>query len=632
MTGFASLPVAESGPSNAHLTGQSKILGPSWLRIPSLTVGLLGVRVLWSVEMSYASPYLLQLGLSKSWMAMVFLAGPLSGLIVQPVIGVLADGSTSRWGRRRPYMLGGVVLCMLSMLLLGYTRPIAGWFTRLGTNSNDTLTIGLAVLSIYSIDFSINAVQAVNRALIIDTLPSTQQASGNAWASRMMGVGGIAGFFIGSIDLPHFLPFLGSQQLGALSAIAALLLFGTQALTAVLVKEKVLIRGDPTSRGFWKTGLKGGFLAMWTSMWTLPRVIRKIFIIQFFTWLGWFPVLFYTTVYVGDIYKRTAPPSVPRDAAFDAEATRLGTQALLCSAVVCLAGNVLLPFCISSRNSRQYSGRTRGGWGAGWKMHLATMWAISHLVFACCMGATFFISTVWGATALVAVTGMAWAVTLWAPFSLLGEAILSEPSSEHGSIIVADARHARHRMSGEEEEEEGERERFLVVIADDEDEEHSDDDDERKRGRLGMMGNSSAQLSMLDMHAAAGEEYQIHDQPGPSGNDLSAKAGIILGIHNICIVIPQLLITCLSSIIFALFDPTKSVLHGKPPGSVAGNGTVIAKSMEMDSGTENLFLRSEEGGEAAGVDSVAIIFRLGGIAAAIAFVLSLRLARELKYR
>ncbi|KZP04887.1 hypothetical protein FIBSPDRAFT_708005, partial [Athelia psychrophila] len=285
MTGFASLPVAESGPSNAHLTGQSKILGPSWLRIPSLTVGLLGVRVLWSVEMSYASPYLLQLGLSKSWMAMVFLAGPLSGLIVQPVIGVLADGSTSRWGRRRPYMLGGVVLCMLSMLLLGYTRPIAGWFTRLGTNSNDTLTIGLAVLSIYSIDFSINAgmcytctprthlVQAVNRALIIDTLPSAQQASGNAWASRMMGVGGIAGFFLGSIDLPHFLPFLGSQQLGALSAIAALFLLGTHALTAMLVKEKVLLRGDPTSRYVSSPCV---LRTMWTSMWTLPRVIRKI--------------------------------------------------------------------------------------------------------------------------------------------------------------------------------------------------------------------------------------------------------------------------------------------------------------------------------------------------------------------
>ena len=91
MTGFASLPLAESGPPAAHLAGVSKIRGPTWLRMPALTVGMLGVQVLWSVEMSYASPYLLSLGLSKSWMAMVFLAGPLSGLIVQPVIGVCAQ-------------------------------------------------------------------------------------------------------------------------------------------------------------------------------------------------------------------------------------------------------------------------------------------------------------------------------------------------------------------------------------------------------------------------------------------------------------------------------------------------------------------------------------------------------------
>jgi solute carrier family 45 protein 1/2/4 len=62
-------------------------------------------------------------------MAMVFLAGPLSGLFMQPLIGVLADNSTSRFGRRRPYMLLGTILCVFGMLLLGYTRSIAAVFT-----------------------------------------------------------------------------------------------------------------------------------------------------------------------------------------------------------------------------------------------------------------------------------------------------------------------------------------------------------------------------------------------------------------------------------------------------------------------------------------------------------------------
>lgn len=54
--------------------------------------------------------------------------------------------------------------------------------------------------------------------------------------------------YSGNIDVPHYLPFLGSQQIGALSSIAALFLLGTHAITAALVKEKVLLRGDPASR------------------------------------------------------------------------------------------------------------------------------------------------------------------------------------------------------------------------------------------------------------------------------------------------------------------------------------------------------------------------------------------------
>ncbi len=95
-----------------------------------------------------ASPYLLSLGLSKSSMAIVFIAGPLSGLVMQPLIGAnppnapedlskyvplfagfLADNSTSRFGRRRPYMLLGTVICIFAMLLLGFTRTAASVFT-----------------------------------------------------------------------------------------------------------------------------------------------------------------------------------------------------------------------------------------------------------------------------------------------------------------------------------------------------------------------------------------------------------------------------------------------------------------------------------------------------------------------
>ena len=138
-----------------------------------------------------ASPYLLDLGLSKSWMSLVFMAGPLSGLLVQPLIGAFADRSRSRLGRRRPFMLVGCVICAIAMMLLGWTRELSSLF---GQGSG--LAIALAVWAIYLIDFSINAVMSTDRALVVDTLPPSQQEDGSAWAGRMFGLGSVAGFFV----------------------------------------------------------------------------------------------------------------------------------------------------------------------------------------------------------------------------------------------------------------------------------------------------------------------------------------------------------------------------------------------------------------------------------------------------
>ena len=61
---------------------------------------------------------------------MVWIAGPLSGLIMQPIVGVIADNSTSRWGRRRPFMVWGSIIVGLCLLVLGWTSEIVGFFTQ----------------------------------------------------------------------------------------------------------------------------------------------------------------------------------------------------------------------------------------------------------------------------------------------------------------------------------------------------------------------------------------------------------------------------------------------------------------------------------------------------------------------
>ncbi|KAJ3761600.1 hypothetical protein EV360DRAFT_37460 [Lentinula raphanica] len=660
--------VLDTGPSinDAHrFSGVSYIRGPSWLHMPTLTIGLLGISIVWSVEMAYASPYLLSLGLSKSAMAIVFVAGPLSGLVMQPVIGVLADSNTSRWGRRRPYMIVGTLICVFAMSLLGWTKEVAGIFTQqvvrtgrvsrilqlINFHVQIALTLWLAVISVYLIDFSVNAVMAVDRALLVDILPSTLQPSGNAWAARMGGLGSVVGYFAGNLDLPSLLPIFGHTELQILSVIVSFILFGSHIVMASSVSERVLLKSDSSGAG---GPLAKSFTtqvrAMFENMWLLPRVIRQIFLIQFFAWISWFPIMFYSTLYIGDLYKRSffasailvPPPEISEDSliALDTEATRIGSRALFYSSLLALFMNVVLPFFTTEASST--SARLGGDEGPWWrrlaipefvKVRLVSLWAISQGVLACCMLATFFTSSVAGGTLLITVTGFSWAITQWAPFALLGEAILTEPSSGFGTdepslgggIRLVDTRSSR--LSTETGRIRGRRN---VISSYQEDEEDVLDEGAVLVGRTsrdeeeGIRGSGSGSLD----EAGEGDE----DEDGGEGGGLSAKAGIILGIHNIFVVMPQLIVTGLSSVIFALVDPAKSVLHGSHPGgTLVGDDSGFASFGDFEFGGIYLSVCSSHISNSRS-ELTCVIDRIGGVSALIAFILCWRLARELRHR
>lgn len=627
--GFGGLPLAEQGGNTSQWSGASRILGPAWARMPVLVVGLLGVQITWSAEMTYASPYLLSLGLTKSHMSLVFLAGPLSGLIVQPLVGVLADNSKSRFGRRRPYMVLGGAITVLAMLLLGFTRDFASIFTTRNSAANDALTVWLAVFSIYCIDFAINAVQAVDRALLVDTLPTSEQAEGNAWAAQMLGIGSVVGFFIGNIDLPYWFAWIGDTQLEVLSVIACFLLIFSHAITIVGVKEKVLLSTGAKGKGF-KQELK----EIYQNIRTLPPTIRQICMIQFFAWIGWFPVLFFLSTYIGEMHKRASPNAT------DAEGTRLGGRTQFYSAILSLFTNIALPFFVFTAETRTSSGNANGFYEVKKKgvkdripkVHLATLWAASHAIFAVCMIATWFVSSVWAATCIMTLTGFSWAITQWAPFSLIGEAILSGGSdypTDGNSILLTDAR----------EREVEERTRFLDGDENNDSDHDSDGEDRprmgsRRTSRSGVMGSLAAQRSVVDVHGIGIDDNDDASTTGShsgGGNDLASKAGIILGIHNIFIVIPQFLVTGLSSIIFAIFEPDKSVLHGHHPGKTIPGGANETAEALLPLDDRAWFIRDDaEDAEDPGVNSVAVIFRIGGLAALAAFALTYRLSRELK--
>lgn len=126
-----------------------------------LTISIGGLQIAWAVELSYGSPYLLSLGLSKSLMALVWIAGPLSGSLVQPYIGILSDNCRLKFGKRRPFMLAGAFATILSLLALAWTqemvRGFLGWFGASPESQGvRTTVIIVAVIFVYVLDFSIN--------------------------------------------------------------------------------------------------------------------------------------------------------------------------------------------------------------------------------------------------------------------------------------------------------------------------------------------------------------------------------------------------------------------------------------------------------------------------------------------
>ncbi|CAK5282405.1 unnamed protein product [Mycena citricolor] len=520
MAGGFGPPLGGSSLEGSEWRGEARVVGPPWTHLITLTIGLLGVQVFWSVEMSYGSPYLISLGFSTSHVALVFLAGPFSGLVVQPLVGAYADTSTSRFGRRRPYILVGCLLCVVGMLLLGYTRGVAGLFTTSGSSAHSTLTMVLAVVAIFLIDFSINAVQAVDRALVVDTLPPSQQAAGNACAALMLGLGAVV-----------------ESELQALSGLVSMILLGFHLVTAILVKERVLVGSPDTPR----PSLRHEFREIWANARSLPSVIRQICLTQFFAWLGWFPVLFYTTLYITDVYMRSAmnvPPSRREETADLDEATRLGAHAQLLSSILSLATNALLPL-LTAPSSMTSSPHTKSG-TRQWlpQFSLPMLWAASHAIFSLCMIGSFFVQSVAGATVLI-----------------LAEAILtSSPTPDAHYIQLSDHRSATNLVADEEDE----RQAFLVA---EEDEEESDEDAEsvetatptKGMGKAQvLLGNSLAQMSVVDVttpRLPAPEPEIVDVEPRAAAvGGLGAKAGVILGIHNIFIVIPQFLITGFSAI------------------------------------------------------------------------------------
>ena len=202
---------------------------------------------------------------------------------MQPVVGVLADNSKSKYGRRRPFMVGGALTVAACLIVLGWTSEMVRMFVS-EPEFAKSCTITIAVLSIYAVDFAINAVQSSCRSLIVDTLPISKQQLGSAWASRMGAVGHLVGYAVGTIDLQSiFGKALGDSQFKQLCLIAAFFLLLAVGITSYATDERILVSSKDADvrSGALKTLSK----IVKTTM-NLPDQIQAICWVQFWAWIG----------------------------------------------------------------------------------------------------------------------------------------------------------------------------------------------------------------------------------------------------------------------------------------------------------------------------------------------------------
>ena len=384
----------------------------STMQLLYFCLGFFGLQFAWQMRLALSGPVTEGLGADPLIYGLISLAGPFSGMVVQPIIGALSDKTTSRWGRRRPYLLGGAILASLALWAFPNSSIIAQFFgNSFGVVLAPWAGLAVAAIMIWIIDACVNVAQGPYRALIPDVVPREQHAIANSFLSFAIGLGSVI-----AAATPPVLSkvFHINMSIPAQFVMAAIAFTGAMLVTCMAIKEKQYLpqkkeENSTQKESFWKS--LTDFLT------TSPEIV-KICLLQFFTWIGVMCLLLYFTLFVvHNLYG--VPDILPEgvnSAIYDAtklSATNFALIALALFNLVCFV--VSIPIGILST---KYGNKV---------VHAISMFimAISYCVLA-------FSHT--NAMVLVgmALAGIGWASILSLPFAMLSQYI--KPGSE-GSVM-----------------------------------------------------------------------------------------------------------------------------------------------------------------------------------------------------
>ena len=247
----------------------------SFWQVVNMNVGFFGIQFSFGLQQSNMSPIYKYLGADEASLPLLWLAGPVTGLLVQPVIGAMSDRTESRWGRRTPYFMIGALLCSLGLLVMPFSPKL--WFAA-----------GL----LWILDAANNVTMEPYRAYVSDRLDKAQHSIGFLTQSAFTGLaqtlaylaptllvlGGMDKDAVNAHQIPHIT--ITAFLIGALFSITTVWWsVRTTPELPLTAAERARIRAQPTG---WAATLS----EIWTAVKEMPPTMRRLWWMKLFQWYG----------------------------------------------------------------------------------------------------------------------------------------------------------------------------------------------------------------------------------------------------------------------------------------------------------------------------------------------------------
>jgi len=271
-------------------------------QIWNMSFGFLGIQFGFALQNANASRILSTFGADLEHLSWFWLAAPLTGMIVQPIIGHYSDKTWNRLGRRRPYFLFGAIMTSIALVLMPNSESMAIFMSP--------MLIGAGMLMI--MDASINISMEPFRALVADLLPSDQRTLGFSIQTFLIGMGAVFGSFMPYI-LAEWIGISKESPSGGIPDnvifsfyIGAAVLITTIVWTVIKTKEyppeefEAFASQEALEKGEEEIEIeakekKSGILEIFTDFKNMPTTMKQLGLVQFFSWFALFSMWVFTT-------------------------------------------------------------------------------------------------------------------------------------------------------------------------------------------------------------------------------------------------------------------------------------------------------------------------------------------------